>query len=155
LQSGSNIGSICRNALAFNVSEVIIVGRKNIKEKMYQTDRGARRMLKFKFFLTISDASNYLKTEKNCKIYGIEIMSDAKPITSFTFIGSTAFIFGNEGAGLSTKQRSVCDGFIYIPQYASSGMASINVACASAIVLQTFAVFAQYPESKIIDEKFQ
>ena len=31
LQSGSNIGSICRNALAFGVSEVVVVGRKDFK----------------------------------------------------------------------------------------------------------------------------
>lgn len=39
LQSGSNIGSICRNALAFNVHEVIVVGRKGFRDKMRQADR--------------------------------------------------------------------------------------------------------------------
>lgn len=60
-------------------------------------------------------------------------MNISKSINSNPFKDSTAFIFGNEGGGLSDRQKSICDGFVYIPQYASSGMASINVACASAI----------------------
>ena len=47
-------------------------------------------------------------------------------------------MFGNEGGGLSLRQRKACDLFVYIPQYAAGGMASINVACASAVVLQVF-----------------
>ena len=39
IQSGGNIGHICRNCLAFNVSEVIITGRKNFKTKMLHTTR--------------------------------------------------------------------------------------------------------------------
>jgi tRNA G18 (ribose-2'-O)-methylase SpoU len=42
LQSGSNIGSICRNSLAFGVSEVIIVGRREFTGKMRGADRGAK-----------------------------------------------------------------------------------------------------------------
>lgn len=41
-----------------------------------------------------------------------------------------------------------------LPQYASGGMASINVACASAIILQTFAHWANYPETQRVGEKF-
>lgn len=58
------------------------------------------------------------------------------------------------GGGLSERQRNVCDTFTYIPQYASGGMASINVACASAVVLQTFAVWANFGETQRIGEKF-
>ena len=58
------------------------------------------------------------------------------------------------GGGLSERQRSVCDKFTYIPQYARGGMASINVACASAVVLQTFAIWANYRETQRLGEKF-
>jgi tRNA(Leu) C34 or U34 (ribose-2'-O)-methylase TrmL len=179
LQSGSNIGSICRNALAFNVSEVIVVGQRGFRDKMRQADRGAKMRLNFVHFQTLPEAIAYLNpppvdklTQPNpapnptlsgvidsegvdtnaersavastshdrprCLIYGVEIMPDAIPITKLPFdrTCSTAFIFGNEGGGLSQKQRDVCDHFVYIPQYADGGMASINVACASAIILQ-------------------
>lgn len=153
IQSGSNIGKICRNCLAFNVHEVLIIGKKDFKSKMRQADRGSKERLTFKNFLTILDAKEYLKS-KNCTILGVEIMNKSISITKNPFYTDTAFIFGNEGGGLSDKQKSICDGFVYIPQYAKEGMASINVACASAIILQHFANWANYKESEILLEKF-
>lgn len=76
LQSGSNIGNICRNCLAFNVSEVIIVGRKDFKQKMRQADRGSKERLQFKHFVKIHDAENYLRVNKSCNtILGYQIIS--------------------------------------------------------------------------------
>lgn len=132
LQSGSNIGKICRNALAFNISEVIVVGRKSFRDKMHQADRGAKNRLNFTHFQSLEEAETYLRQEKKCKIFGIEIMENAKSLRENPFTTSTAFMFGNEGGGLSEKQRKMCDEFVYIPQFAPGGMASINVACASA-----------------------
>lgn len=154
LQSGSNIGSICRNALAFNVHEVIIVGRRDFRSKMRQADRGAKERQKFTHFNSIAEARTYLKGEKNATIIGIEIMDSAMSLTVQPFSHSTAFMFGNEGGGLSERQREACDQFVYIPQYAAGGMASINVACASAVVLQSFAVWAKFEETQRCGEKF-
>ena len=154
LQSGSNIGSICRNALAFNVHEVIIVGRRDFRSKMRQADRGAKERQKFTHFNSIAEARTYLKEESNATIIGIEIMDSAVSLTAQPLSQSTAFMFGNEGGGLSERQREACDRFVYIPQYAAGGMASINVACASAVVLQSFAVWAGFEETQRCGEKF-
>lgn len=89
---------------------------------------------------------------------------------------NSAFLFGNEGTGMSIKQRNVAEHMVHIPQFASSSpfsstssissttdssssssegtMASINVACASAIVLFQFATWAGYEEGTIQGEKF-
>lgn len=77
LQSGSNIGSICRNALAFNVHEVIVIGRKGFRDKMRNADRGAKRKQSFVHFNSILEAATYLKETKNCSIVGVEIMDSA------------------------------------------------------------------------------
>ena len=50
-----------------------------------------------------------------------------------------------QGSGLSSKQISLCDDFIYIAQY-GAGTASLNVSTAAAIVLHHFALWAAYPE---------
>lgn len=152
LQSGSNIGSICRNALAFNAQEIVTVGRKGFPS-MHHADKGSRFKMKFTHFLTTKEASVYLKEVNNCTVFGVEITSDSIPVTKYPFSKSSAFVFGNEGGGLSKSQREICDQFIYIPQY-SSGMASINVACASAIIMHSFAIWAKFPESEIVGEKF-
>ena len=153
LQSGSNIGSICRNALAFNAHEVVIVGRKGIP-RMRGTDRGARGILSFSQHSTIQEAAAYVKSVYNCTIYGVEITESSIPVTALPFCKSSAFIFGNEGGGLSQRQREACDYMIHIPQYAPRGMASINVACASAIIMQWFAVWAEFSPAQIKGEKF-
>ena len=78
------------------------------------------------------------------------------------WLGS-AFIFGNEGQGLSTKQREICDEFLFIPQNrggsrddyfagrgggggatTGGGSASMNVACAAAVVLHAYCMWAGY-----------
>lgn len=156
LQSGSNIGSICRNCLSFGVSEVIVVGRSNYKGKMRQADRGAKELLKFKVFSNTGEAISYLKgPEIDAEVIGLEIMKKSESLTTFQYSAgrNVAFIFGNEGKGLSDKQRSVCDRFCYIPQF-SFGMASINVSCCSAIVLHHFATAMGYKEAEITGEKF-
>lgn len=156
IQSGSNIGDICRNSLAFNVSEVLIVGRNSYLEKMRGADRGAKTRLKFSTHLNHTEAREYLLQTHNCEeILGVEIHENAKSINDYPFKGNVAFMFGNEGGGLSMKQREVCSGFVYIPQYAAGGMASINVACASAIILHKYASWANYPESTRRGEKFE
>jgi len=148
LQSGSNIGSICRNALAFNVSEVVVAGKPGSRQKMRGADRGAKALLTINEFPSTSLAGQYLKEEKRCTLIGLEILPQAHSLASFQFPeGNVAFVFGNEGAGLSEGQRRICDQFVYIPQY-SKGMASINVACCSAIALNIFAMHAGYQETE-------
>ena len=48
---------------------------------------------------------------------------------------------GNEGEGLSDLQKSLCDHFVYIPQY-GNGTASLNVVCAATVVLSIFGSWA-------------
>ena len=121
LQSGANIGSICRNALAFNVSEVVIVGRREVK--MRQADRGARQRLRIVHFLSLSEAADYLRHTHGCRFLGIEICEEADSLMAYSFRhdNNYCFIFGNEGGGLSPRQRAICDQFLYIPQYAPQG----------------------------------
>eukprot|EP00746_Dinoflagellata_sp_MGD_P046744 gnl/MRDRNA2_/MRDRNA2_21501_c0_seq2.p2 gnl/MRDRNA2_/MRDRNA2_21501_c0~~gnl/MRDRNA2_/MRDRNA2_21501_c0_seq2.p2 ORF type:complete len:144 (+),score=21.90 gnl/MRDRNA2_/MRDRNA2_21501_c0_seq2:585-1016(+) len=69
------------------------------------------------------------------------------------FRRSTAFMLGNEGTGLSPKQLAACDFLTHIPQY-TSHIASLNVAVAGSIVLQHFALFAQFGVARRESQKF-
>lgn len=168
LQSGSNIGRICRNCLIFGVSEVLIVGRKNYMGKMRFADRGARHILTFKHFPSLREAQDYLQEQSSAdkrrlKLVGVEIDDKARSIYAPDALDddscatdskpNVAFLFGNEGAGLSPTQRSICDRFVFIPQYVS-GVASLNVACASAIILSEAARWASFPELSHEEGKF-
>jgi tRNA C32,U32 (ribose-2'-O)-methylase TrmJ len=71
-----------------------------------------------------------------------------------------AFIFGNEGQGLSAKQREICDEFLFIPQTrggtttAGGGSASLNVASAATVILQAYCMWAGYSDAPREGEKF-
>jgi tRNA G18 (ribose-2'-O)-methylase SpoU len=56
--------------------------------------------------------------------------------------GGVAFMMGNEGSGMTTKQMSHCDGFIRISQY-GGGMACLNVSVAAGIVLHRYFHWAR------------
>ena len=161
----SNIGSICRNCMAFNVKEVIVVGRD---EKIMNTravrrasggsllrKAGQNQRIPCKYTESLFEAINYVKQiSPDCIIIGVEITEDAIPILSQPFSSTTVFLFGNEGDGLNDEQKQLCDKFVYIPQYNKMGIASLNVACASAIVLQSFAVWARFDETQKSGGKF-
>eukprot|EP01031_Cornospumella_fuschlensis_P040792 gene40792-49749_t len=153
IQSGNNIGRICRNCLAFNAAQVIVVGQQSFRDKMRKADRGASSRLNFLHFTSLSDAQNFLKSQ-GARVLGVEITEHSLSIDAQPYSQHTAFVFGNEGGGLSGGQRAICDGFVYIPQFSQGGMASINVACASAVVLHSFAHWARFEESKRVGERF-
>lgn len=177
LQSGGNIGNIVRSASIFGCEECIVVGQKRFR---MTGDHGSRLDLPQRHMWTHADVKEYLD-EKRVRIYGIEIMENASPIMQYdretgvvTFPfqpeceggwSGSAFIFGNEGQGLSTKQREICDEFLFIPQNRGGsrdsvagrekvGSASMNVACAAAVVLQAYSMWAGYSGARFEGEKF-
>ena len=86
------------------------------------------------------DNSNHFKSGNLCgsiPIIGIEIDPASVSLEQQPFITSTAFMMGNEGQGMTTKQMAICDGFVRIEQY-GGGTASLNVSVSVAVVLQRF-----------------
>lgn len=76
---------------------------------------------------------------------GVEITPDAKSVLEEPFEGPTALLMGNEGHGLTEKQKASCDGCVFIPQY-GNGTASLNVSVAAGVVMHRFASWAGYRE---------
>lgn len=144
-----NLGTLARSATAFGVSEIILVGRKDFNAF---GSHGATLHLQFRHFQTLPAAVKYLK-DKNVSICGVEITEGAAGVHKYPFTGSTAFVLGNEGTGLSDKEMEICDFFVYIPQN-GPGTASLNVTVAASIVLHQFAVWAEFPERERDGQKF-
>lgn len=144
-----NIGTLVRTATAFGVSEVILVGRKDFNAF---GSHGSTLHLNFRHFYTLQQAHEYLKG-KDCDICGVEIADGAIAVHEHPFKKSTAFLLGNEGTGLSSKEMEICDYFVYISQY-GCGTASLNVTVAASIVLHHFAVWAGFSERMRDGQKF-
>lgn len=80
-------------------------------------------------------------------------MPESRPVHEQPFLGDTLFLLGNEGSGLNSTQISICDHFVYIPQYTDK-TASLNVAIAGSIIFQHFALWAKYKEANREGQKF-
>ena len=107
----------------------------------------------FRRFRSLAACREYCQRIK-CSICGIEILAAAEDVTGAPFRGDTAFMLGNEGAGLSERQIEACDHFVKIPHY-GGGTASLNVAVAASIVMHRFAVWARCQHRKIRAGAFQ
>ncbi|ANQ06965.1 SpoU rRNA Methylase [Plasmodium coatneyi] len=147
-----NIGSIVRSCVAFGVSKIFLVSRKK-NEVNFFGHMGTCKYITIEYFSNMKELKTYL-CENNILLYGCEITDTAIPVTRHPFVNKdTAFLFGNEGTGINDETLSYCDKIIYIPQY-GNGTCSLNVSVSCAIILQHFAVWANYPEMEISGKKF-
>ena len=125
-----NIGSVIRSNNAFLGKEVYIVGRRRIDtrgcagtnhyENVYHADN-------IKEVIDFVHSLGYV-------VYAIDNLMDYGPVNlmDVTFPERSAFIFGEEGPGLSKEAIDLSDGMIYIGTYGS--VRSLNVAVAAGIV---------------------
>ena len=138
-----NFGELIRTAGALGVAEIIVVGAQKLAS---HGAHGATGFVRFSHFDKFPDAVHYLKNVQKATLCGVEICETAKRVQDHPFRGTTAFLMGNEGQGLTDAQMAACDQFVYIPQH-SDATASLNVNAACAVVLHHFALWASLPEA--------
>lgn len=148
LQKDLNVGALLRSADAFGVREVVLVGRRRIANTAAV---GAHRFVRRTTFLHLRDAVDHVRA-LGARVVGVEIDARSVPIDAHPFAGSTAFVLGNEGSGLSAAQRELCDSLVRIRQYGH--VHSLNVHLAGAIALHHFALWAGRAERPIDGSKF-
>jgi tRNA G18 (ribose-2'-O)-methylase SpoU len=125
-----NKASVIRNNNAFCGQEVILFG-----EKRYDR-RGTCGMHKYEHLVHVSvldELDTILNNYQN--IICIDNIEGAIAIDEYKFDHSvkTLFVFGEEGIGVCPELIDRCNDMLYIKQYGA--VRSINVACASAIVM--------------------
>lgn len=126
-QHDFNIGTIVRNANAFNVSAVHIIGKKHWNR------RGAMVTDAYMHIFHHSSVKEFQQAVQDRTVLGVDNIAGAQPITTFTYPNKPVFIFGGEGPGLSKEMADICQDTIMIPQYGSTR--SVNVGVASGILL--------------------
>jgi tRNA G18 (ribose-2'-O)-methylase SpoU len=141
----TNVGNIMRSASAFDAEHLLVVGGGHKKKLATFGSQGTERFVSVKRFSALEEAVEWVHSEGG-RVVGVEITPDAKPITDpDAFTGTTALFMGEEGHGLNERQKTLCDSFVYIPQY-GVGTASLNVSVAAGIAMHRFACFAQFRE---------
>ena len=128
-----NIGTIVRNANAFNVRAVHIIGKRKYNR------RGAMVTDKYLHIDHFTKAKDFVEDAKKRKQKLIAIENNrpqAKPISQAKFTDNCILIFGSESEGITDELLDSSDEIYYIEQLGSTR--SINVGCASAVAMYEF-----------------
>lgn len=127
-QHDFNIGTIVRNANAFNVAAVHIVGKRHWNR------RGAMvtdRYMNVFHHQTVNEFISALPTDM--QIYGVDNIEGSVQLGETALPENVVLVFGGEGPGLSDEMVNHCEKNIAIEQFGSTR--SVNVGVASGIVL--------------------
>jgi tRNA G18 (ribose-2'-O)-methylase SpoU len=132
-QHDYNIGTIVRNANAFNVASVHIIGRKHWNR------RGAMATEKYLEVHHHTDISSFIAwvNEQKLPIIGIDNVATSVPLHGVTLPEACVVVFGQEGPGLSEEMQAHCKTIVAIEQFGSTR--SINVGVAAGIILYSWA----------------
>lgn len=128
-QHDFNIGTIIRNANAFNVDTVYIVGKKHYNR------RGAMvtdKYLNIIHYETVADFVSAIK-KQNYQIIAVDNLTGAKPIHEVQLPEKCVLVFGGEGPGLSSGMCENSEKMVKIEQFGSTR--SVNVGVASGIAM--------------------
>ena len=125
-----NIGTIVRNANAFNVSRVHIIGKRKYNR------RGAMvtdKYLHIDHFATVEEFIADAHARGMLVVAVDNNRPESKPLASTELKMNSIFVFGSESDGISQELLDAADQAFYIEQLGSTR--SINVGCASAIAM--------------------
>ncbi len=127
-QHDFNIGTIVRNANAFNVAAVHIVGRRQWNR------RGAMvtdRYMHVYHHRTVEEFVEAVPEEYS--LIGIDNIEGSMMLGQTELPQNVVFVFGGEGPGLSDDMKQRCSYLVAIEQFGSTR--SVNVGVASGIVM--------------------
>jgi tRNA G18 (ribose-2'-O)-methylase SpoU len=128
-QHDFNIGTIVRNANAFNAAGVHIIGKHKWNR------RGAmvtEKYLQLYYHETVQQFVDWSR-EAELQIIGIDNIEQSTALSVSQLPEHAVLVFGQEGPGLSEEMITHCAGILAIEQFGSTR--SVNVGVASGIIL--------------------
>lgn len=126
-QHDFNIGTIVRNANAFNVAVVHVIGRRHWNR------RGAMVTDKYMNIYHHATVADFVAAIGDRRIIAIDNQPGAVRLSQATLPKHSVLVFGGEGPGLSQEMIAASEQMVAIEQYGSTR--SVNVGVASGIVL--------------------
>ena len=131
IQDPGNLGTIIRSSVAFNF-DTIVISNDSVDVYNSKVIRATQGML-FNVNIIVTDIKEFLNSIKDeYKIIGTDVVSGVN-IKNFKKLEKFAIIMGNEGQGISSNIKKLCDSNIYIPM--SSDCESLNVGVAASIIM--------------------
>lgn len=136
LQDPSNVGTLIRSALAFNITNIILSNDcvDIYNDKVIRGSQGSIFKINYQYG-NIVNIIEKLKT-KNYHIYGTALENGIE-LDKVKLHDRFALILGNEGNGINKEILSKTDVNIFIP--ISQSIDSLNVAVAGGILMHEFS----------------
>ena len=131
-QHDFNIGTIARNANAFNAAGIHIIGKKHWNRRGAMKTETYMNVFHHK---TVQDFIDWAK-ENKFKLIAIDNQKGAKNLNDTQLSKGSVLVFGNESDGLSEEMIEACEEMIAIEQFGSTR--SVNVGVASGILMYEF-----------------
>lgn len=123
-----NIGTVIRNANAFNARCVYYLGNKHYDR------RGTVGTHHYTDVIRLKTREELIKLKETYTLVGVEnSVSGAITLDKFEWPNNTLLLIGEEGVGITPETLELCDKFVYIPQFGS--VRSLNAGVASGIVM--------------------
>ena len=134
IRSMENVGSFFRTADAFRIEAIYLCGITACPphREIHKTALGADESVDWKYFETTIEACKHLK-EMGYKIFAVEQIENSIKLDEFDTPAKSAYIFGNEVAGVDDEVLPYCDQAIEIPQEGTKH--SLNVSVTGGIVM--------------------
>lgn len=129
LERDFNMGTIIRNANAFNVAKVHIIGRRQWNK------RGAMKTDAYLHIEYHASAEAFLVAMRQNKkrVIAVDIVEGAKELHSYAMPHNAVLVFGSEGDGLSETLLHGAENVVKIEQFGSTR--SVNVGVAAGIAM--------------------
>lgn len=129
-QHDMNIGTIVRNANAFNVAAVHIIGKRHWNR------RGAMVTDKYLDIYHHATVGEFVDAVKGRHIIAVDNLPGAVPLAQASLPAHAVLVFGGEGPGLSDEMVAASESLVMIEQFGSTR--SVNVGVAAGIILYTW-----------------
>lgn len=129
LERDFNMGTIIRNANAFNVNKVHIIGRKQWNKRGAMVTDLYMNIEYHESVAAFRDAMSKSKRE----IIAVDIVKGSEDLHKTTLPKNAVLVFGAEGPGLSDEMLQAATKVINIEQFGSTR--SVNVGVASGIAM--------------------
>jgi len=126
-QHDMNIGTIVRNANAFNVAAVHIIGKRHWNK------RGAMVTDRYLDVFRHATVADFVAAVAGRHIIAVDNLPGAVPLSQTQLPANAVLVFGGEGPGLSPEMVAASEQMVMIEQLGSTR--SVNVGVAAGIVM--------------------
>jgi len=127
LERDFNMGTIVRNANAFGVRKIHVIGSKQWNK------RGAMMTDKYLDIVYYATIEEFIQSAKQKVLIAIDNVEGSTPLSETTLEKNVILIFGSEGSGISGELLKRCDKIVAIEQFGSTR--SVNVGVASGVAI--------------------